>query len=149
MSGSRERRLAAGTERRLAEFTELVATAISNLQARAESAASRARIAAAADDERRRVVRDLHDGAQQRLVHTVITLKLAQQALAEESDNVPLLMQEALAHTQQANAELRELAHGIMPSALTRGGLRAGLDSVLERLDIPVDVDVPDDRFPE
>ena len=70
-------------ESRIGEFTELVATAISNVQARSDLAASRARIVAAADDERRRVVRDLHDGAQQRLVHTVVTLKLASQALAE------------------------------------------------------------------
>ena len=68
-------------EDRLAEFTELVATAISNIEARSDLAASRARIVAATDEERRRVVRDLHDGAQQRLVHTVITLKLARQAL--------------------------------------------------------------------
>ena len=69
--------LPADTESRVGEFTELVATAIANLQARSELAASRARIVAATDEERRRVVRDLHDGAQQRLVHTVITLKLA------------------------------------------------------------------------
>jgi GAF domain-containing protein len=73
------------TESRLAQFAELVATAISNLQARADLAASRARIVAAADEERRRVVRDLHDGAQQRLVHTVITLKLARAGARQES----------------------------------------------------------------
>ena len=72
-----------GVESRVGEFTELIATAISNVQAWSDLAASRARLVAAADDERRRVVRDLHDGAQQRLVHTVITLKLARQALAE------------------------------------------------------------------
>ena len=71
------------TEARLASFTELVATAIANAESSAEIAASRRRIVAASDDARRRIVRDLHDGAQQRLVHTVITLKLAQQALAK------------------------------------------------------------------
>ena len=81
----------ADCESRLAEFAELVATAISGLQARAELAASRARIAAAADDERRRVVRDLHDGAQQRLVHTVITLKLAQPGAGEGAEDGPPL----------------------------------------------------------
>ena len=75
-------------EDRLAEFTELVATAISNTQARSDLAASRARIVAATDEERRRVVRDLHDGAQQRLVHTIITLKLARRAL-EKSRTPP------------------------------------------------------------
>ena len=69
--------LPADTESRIREFTELVATAISNIEARSELAASRARIVAATDEERWRVLRDLHDGAQQRLVHTVVTLKLA------------------------------------------------------------------------
>ena len=73
------------TESRLGEFTELVATAIANTEARTELAASRARIVAATDEERRRVVRDLHDGAQQRLVHTIITLKLARRALENET----------------------------------------------------------------
>src|SRR4051794_38148218 len=71
------------------ESVAAVPIVISNQQARAELAASRARIAAAAHEERRRVVRDLHDGAQQRLVHTVITLKLAQQALAKGEENGP------------------------------------------------------------
>ena len=83
------------TESRMVQFAELVATAISNLQARSDLAASRARIAAAADEERRRVVRDLHDGAQQRLVHTVITLKLARQALETRADDAPALLGEA------------------------------------------------------
>jgi GAF domain-containing protein len=74
-----------GTEMRLRQFTELVATAISNTQARSDLAASRARIVAATDEERRRVVRDLHDGAQQRLVHTVVTLQMATRALEQES----------------------------------------------------------------
>jgi signal transduction histidine kinase len=147
-TGSRERPLPAGMDRRLADFTELVATAISNLQARAELAASRARIAAAADDERRRVVRDLHDGAQQRLVQTVITLKLAEQALANGAENGPLLVQEALGNAEQAMAGVRELAHGILPSVLTQGGLRAGIDALGSRTPVPVEVDVSVERLP-
>jgi signal transduction histidine kinase len=147
-TGSRERPPAAGIERRLADFTELVATAISNLQARAELAASRARIVAAADDERRRVVRDLHDGAQQRLVHTVITLQLALQALAKGAEDGPLLVQEALGNAEQAMAEVRELAHGILPSVLTRGGLRAGIDALRSRTPVPVEIDVSVVRLP-
>jgi signal transduction histidine kinase len=145
---SRERAFAAGMERRLADFTELVATAISSLHARAELAASRARIAAAADDERRRVVRDLHDGAQQRLVHTVITLQLAQQALPKGIENAPLLVREALEHAEQAIAEVRELAHGILPAVLTHGGLPAGIDALASRAPVRVEIDVSVGRLP-
>ena len=145
---SRERAFAAGMERRLADFTELVATAISSLHARAELAASRARIAAAADDERRRVVRDLHDGAQQRLVHTVITLQLAQQAMAKEIENAPLLVREALEHAEQAIAEVRELAHGILPAVLTHGGLPAAIDALASRAPVRVEIDVSVGRLP-
>ena len=77
-----EARLPPGTEDRLAAFTELVATAIANAQSRAELEASRARLVTEADAARRRVVRDLHDGAQQRLIHSLITLGLAQRSLA-------------------------------------------------------------------
>jgi signal transduction histidine kinase len=136
------------TEARLASFTELVATAIANAESSAELAASRARIAAAADDERRRVVRDLHDGAQQRLVHTVITLKLAHQALAKGAENGPLLVQEAIANAEQATAEVRELAHGILPTVLAHGGLRAGIDALGSRTPVPVAIDVSVDRLP-
>ena len=145
---STEGPLPTGTEARLASFTELVATAIANAESLADLAASRARIAAAADDERRRVVRDLHDGAQQRLVQTVISLKLAEQALANGAENGPLLVQEALGNAEQAMAGVRELAHGILPSVLTQGGLRAGIDALGSRTPVPVEVDVSVDRLP-
>ncbi len=145
---SRAEPMPADAESRIADFTELVAASISNVQARSDLAASGARIVAAADQERRRVVRDLHDGAQQRLVHTIVTLKLAQQALQASDEKAPSLVGEALEHARQGNTELRELAHGILPSALTRGGLQAGIRAVLSRLDLPVDLDVPAERFP-
>jgi signal transduction histidine kinase len=129
----------AEAESRIAEFTGLVATAVSNIEARLELAASRARIVAATDDERRRVVRDLHDGAQQRLVHTVVTLNLARRALESERDDASPLVSEALEHAEQANEELRELSHGILPSVLTRGGLRAGVDALAARMPVPVE----------
>ena len=137
-----------GTESQIAEFTELVATTIANAEARAEVAASRARIVAAADEERRRVVRDLHDGAQQRLVHTILTLKLARRALEDESEGAAELVAEALDNAERGTAELRELAHGILPTLLTKGGLRAGVDSLASRSPVPVEVDVSADRFP-
>jgi signal transduction histidine kinase len=136
------------TEARLASFTELVATAISTTEARAELAASRARIMAATDQERRRVVRDLHDGAQQRLVHTIITLQLASDALQSSEDPAHALVSDALEQAKQANAELRELAHGILPTVLTQGGLRAGVDALASRSPVPVDIDVSVGRLP-
>ena len=140
--------LPADTESRLENFTELVATAISNTEAREEVAASRARIVAAADEERRRVVRDLHDGAQQRLVHTIITLKLARRAVQHEREDAAALLTEALDHAEQATAELRELAHGILPAALTQGGVRAGVDALASRMPVPVENGVSVGRLP-
>jgi PAS domain S-box-containing protein len=137
----------ADTEARMGQFTELVATAISNIEARAELAASRARIVEAADEERRRVVRDLHDGAQQRLVHTVITLKLARRALTKGDDPEQLLGQ-ALDQAERANNELRELSHGVLPAILSRGGLRAGIEALASRAPVPVDIRVSVGRLP-
>jgi signal transduction histidine kinase len=135
------------TESQMAEFTELVATAISNTEARAEVAASRARVVATADDERRRVVRDLHDGAQQRLVHSIITLKLATHALERDQERASELLTEALEQAERANVELRELAHGILPSVLTHGGLHGAVVALTSRTPVPVDVDVSVDRL--
>jgi signal transduction histidine kinase len=140
--------LPAGSESRIGEFTQLVATAIANTQARSDLAASRARIVGAADEERRRVVRDLHDGAQQRLVHTVVTLKLAREALQSEPDPAAELVTEALDQAEQATAELRELAHGILPSVLAHGGLRAGVDALSSRMPVPVENGVAVGRLP-
>jgi signal transduction histidine kinase len=94
------------------------------------------------------VVRDLHDGAQQRLVHTVITLKLARRALQNKEDAVPALVAEALEHAGQATVELRELAHGILPAALTQGGLRAGVAALASRMPLPVENGVSVGRLP-
>ena len=135
-------------EARLASFTELVATAIANAESRADLAASRARIVAAADETRRRIERDLHDGAQQRLVHTVIVQELALRALKNGDANVGELMAEALHHAEQANAELSELAHGVLPSVLTREGLHAAVNALVSRVSLPVSVDVPLERLP-
>jgi GAF domain-containing protein len=143
-----EETLPTDLESRLENFTELAATAIANAQTRAELAASRARIVAATDESRRRIERDLHDGAQQRLVHAVIVLKLALRELADEDANARELLAEALGHAEQANSELRELAHGILPAALTRGGLRAGVEALLSRISLPVRTNVTAERLP-
>jgi GAF domain-containing protein len=143
----RDEQLPPDTEAHLEEFTELVATAIANTQARSELSASRARIVVATDEERRRVVRDLHDGAQQRLVHTVVTLQMASRALEHETGEASPLVAEALHHAQEATDELRELAHGILPSVLTRGGLRAGVDALASRMPVPVEIGVSVERL--
>ena len=115
-----------------------------------EVEASRARVLAAADAERKRVVRDLHDGAQQRLVHTLLTLRLARQALERDDgreEPAAALLDEALDHAQVAIDELRALAHGILPTVLVRGGLRAAVGSLAGRMPVRVDVDVDLDRL--
>jgi signal transduction histidine kinase len=134
-------------EARIEEFAELVATAIANANSRDELVASRARVLGAADEARRRVVRDLHDGAQEHLVNTIVTLKLAKRALGHDDAEAQPLVARALGQAEEANAELRELAHGILPSVLTQGGLEAGVDALASRLDVPVTVDVVTPRL--
>jgi signal transduction histidine kinase len=135
------------SERRLERFAELIAAAIASIEARADLATSRSRLIVAADEERQRVVRDLHDGAQQRLVHAVVLLKLA---LAElEAGPGRDLVTEALAQSEQATEELRDLARGIMPAVLTDCGLPDAVAMLAGRMTIPVAVDVPQVRLPE
>ena len=138
--------LPADSERRMATFTELVGLVISNAESCAELTASRARVMAAADEARRRIQRDLHDGAQQRLVSTVIALKLAREALGDAPAGA--LIDEALANAEDATRELRELAHGILPSALSSGGLRAAVKALVARADLSVAVEVTAERLP-
>jgi PAS domain S-box-containing protein len=147
-AGTEREQFPADAEQRMAQFTELAATAIANTESRSELTASRARVVAASDETRRQIERDLHDGAQQRLTHTVITLKLARRALQTDDEAVPALVDEALDHAEQATVELRELVHGILPPVLTRGGLHPAVESLAGRMPVPVDVTVPRDRLP-
>ncbi len=140
--------LPASTESYIQQFTELVATAISNIQAHTDLAASRARIVAATDSERRRVVRDLHDGAQQSLVLTVVTLKQVRRALEDKAEDAPALVTEALDQAARATDELRELAHGILPAVLTHGGLRAAVQALASRMPMEVTNGVTVGRLP-
>jgi signal transduction histidine kinase/ketosteroid isomerase-like protein len=133
---------------RLAQFADLTGTAIANIAARSEAAASRARLVAAADVERHRVVRDLHDGAQQALVHTIVTLKMAQRGLTAGDAGAPALVDAALDHAERATTELRELSHGILPAVLTRSGLSAAVATLAARSAVPVSVDVQVGRLP-
>jgi signal transduction histidine kinase len=136
-------------EERLAQFARLLETAIANADSRNQLTASRARVLTAGDEARRRLVRDLHDGAQQRLVHAIVTLKLAQRALGKDDEKAAALLAEAIDHAEKGNAELRELAHGILPAVLTHGGLRGAVNAVTSRLDLPVATEVTRERLPQ
>ena len=132
----------AGTADRLADFTELVATAVGNAQSRAELAASRARIVAAADETRRRIERDLHDGTQQRLVSLGLELRLAQSLVPA---GLPELETEIGRVADELNGvveDLREIARGIHPAILSEGGLGPALRTLARRAAIAVELDV-------
>jgi signal transduction histidine kinase len=108
---------------------------------------SRTRIVSAADAERARIERDLHDGAQQRLVALALDLRMAE--LGESDEDRKLLLGSAVSSLQVAVEELRELAHGVYPALLTQSGLRAALDDLAGRTRGPVVVvDAPSERFP-
>jgi signal transduction histidine kinase len=109
---------------------------------------SRTRIVAAADEERERIERDLHDGAQQRLVALALDLRLAERELAERDPETTALLQAAVTSLQSAVEELRELAHGVYPSILTQSGLHAALEELAARTSVPVTVVAPPGRLP-
>jgi signal transduction histidine kinase len=136
-------------ERRLGDFAELVAQAISNAEAREQLAASRARIVEAGDAARRRIERNLHDGAQQRLVSLALSVRLAEAKHRDDPETGRMLAQisEELA---LALAELRELARGIHPAVLSDRGLGAALEALAGRAPIEVELaELPRDRLPE
>src|SRR6201995_3399255 len=112
-----------------------------------EVRASRARIVEAADEQRRRVVRDLHDGAQAMLVRVVLGLQLALRE-GDVPDGVRAYVDDALGNARLAIDELRELARGIHPATLTRRGLAAAVKHLAERAPMPVVIDIADDRYP-
>jgi signal transduction histidine kinase len=139
-----------GTEARLTDFTELVATAIANAEIRAELDASRARIVATADATRRRLERDLHDGAQQQLVSLVLELRAAEAIVLSERDDLgPRLSRigEGLAGVLD---DLRKISRGLHPAILSKGGLKPALNVLARRSAVPVQLDVPvETRLPE
>ena len=138
------------TESRLTGFAELVATAIANADARAELMASRARIVAAADDARRRFERDLHDGAQQRLVSLALMLRAVEDSIPSRLPAVKGQVSDIIAGLLAANEELRELSHGLHPAILSRGGLRPAIRNLARRSAVPVELDLDvERRLPE
>jgi PAS domain S-box-containing protein len=146
----RQHQPVSGIEDRIAQFTELVATAISNAQARADLAASRARIVAASDETRRRIERDLHDGAQQRLVSLGLGLRAAQEAVPPDHAELRQKLARVAGGIADVLEELRELSRGIHPAILSLGGLSPALKALARRSAVPVQLDIGSQvRLPE
>jgi signal transduction histidine kinase len=142
--------LPADTEVRLAGFTELAATAIANAESQAALAASRARIVVTADQTRRRIERDLHDGAQQRLVSLALQLRDARAAVPAGAGDLAQQLDVAVTDVIDALNELRETARGLHPAILAQGGLRPALAALARRSAVPVRLDVQvTGRLPE
>jgi len=138
------------TPDRMADFTELVATAVANTESRAELSASRARIVAASDETRRRIERDLHDGTQQRLVSLALELRLAQGTVPAELSELEAEVGKVTDELTGVVEDLREIARGIHPAILSEGGLRPALKTLARRAAIAVELDAPDvGRLPE
>src|SRR3954468_17861595 len=136
------KRLPINAEKRLEKFAELLGTAIANADSRAELAASRARIIAAGDDARRRIERDLHDGAQQRLITLTVALRRADAKLPAGADELRADLTRVAKGLTTAVDELRELSRGIHPSILTEGGLAPALKALGRRSAVRVKLDV-------
>jgi signal transduction histidine kinase len=127
-----------------------LAVSLDNAQLYAELSASRARIVAAADQERRRIERDLHDGAQQRLVSLALHLDAAQAAVPRGLDELEAHLRHAVAEANGAADELREIARGIHPAILVEGGLPPALRTLARRTPLPVELDIrTEGRLPE
>jgi signal transduction histidine kinase len=134
--------LPAGTEARLVGFTELAATAIANAEAQAALTASRARIVATADATRRRIERNLHDGAQQRLVSLALDLRAAQAAAPPGAGELVQQLDGLVGGLTGVLDELREIARGLHPAVLAEGGLHPALKALARRSAVPVRLDV-------
>ena len=139
--GSGQGPLPPDTEQRMTEFTELVATAVANAQSRAELMTSRARIVAASDEARRRIERDLHDGAQQRLVALALRLRMAAEPSTERGEP-RTEMADAAAELMGVIDDLREISRGIHPAILSTAGLRPALRALGRHSVVPVELDV-------
>jgi signal transduction histidine kinase len=149
-AGQGDAPLPVDAERRLADFAELVAQSLANADAYRKLADSRARIVEVTDNERRRLERNLHDGAQQRLVSLAVQLRLIESAVGKDTAAARSLLTQADDELAHALDELRELARGIHPAALTTHGLHTAISGLAERAPIPVEVTrIPTERLPE
>jgi PAS domain S-box-containing protein len=136
----------ADIEDRMSQFTELVATAIANADSRAELTASRARIVAAADETRRRIERNLHDGTQQRLVALALGVRAAEAKVPPELPDLREQLSQTAASLAGAVEDLQEISRGIHPAILSRGGLGPALRNLARRAGVPVELDMRAER---
>jgi signal transduction histidine kinase len=142
--------LPSGIELRLADFTDLVGTAIANTQARVDLTASRARVVAATDEIRRRIERDLHDGTQQRLVSLALEVRSTQASVPNTQPQLRIELADIADGLVAALDDLREISRGIHPALLARGGLGPVLKALARRSPLPVELDINlDGRLPD
>ena len=138
------------TEARIGDFADLVATAISNAGTRAELTASRARIVAAGDQARRRFERDLHDGAQQRIVSLGLELRAVEASIPPEHQQLRDQVSNVVDGLVGVSTELQEISRGIHPAILSKGGLGPAIKTLARRSAVPVELDLTvDRRMPE
>ncbi|MCU1464586.1 MAG: histidine kinase [Actinomycetia bacterium] len=144
------RRFRGDTEARLAAFTALVALAIANAESRDELAASRARVLAAADEARRRIERDLHDGTQQRLTALALELRATEAAVPPDMTGIRTQLSRTAKGLAAAVDDLQEISRGIPPAILSKGGLGPAIKALARRSAIPVELELSSDtRLPE
>src|ERR687891_1020623 len=149
-AGGRKKPIPAGTEERLARFTELLATAVSNATMRGELVASRARVILAADDARRRIEHDLHDGAQQQLVTLALAMRSTEGRIPTGQEQLKAEVGGFADRLTSVVEELREMSRGIHPAILTKGGLSPALEALALRSAVPVKLNVRhEQRLPD
>jgi signal transduction histidine kinase len=142
--------LPADTEPRMVDFTELIGTAIVNTETRAQLLASRARVVAAADETRRRIERDLHDGTQQQLVALAVALRAAEAEVPLELANLKAALDQTAAGLARATEDLQTISRGIHPTILCLGGIGPALKTLARRAGVPVKLDLSGPvRLPE
>ena len=138
------------TEARIGDFADLVATAISNAETRAELTASRARIVTAGDQARRRFERDLHDGAQQRVVSLGLELRAIEASIPQEYQELRDRLSHVVDGLAGVSADLQEISRGIHPAILSKGGLGPAIKTLARRSAVPVELELNVDcRMPE
>jgi signal transduction histidine kinase len=122
---------------------------VASAQARADLIASRRRLVKEGDEQRRRMERNLHDGAQQRFVSVALTLGLVRARLSEQPEAAAELLDAAVRELHTGLEELREMARGLHPAILTDRGLRLALEALAERTPLAVDLEAPSERLPD